>query len=289
MHNKIKLCSFVEYSTGRDFLLQTFNLTKSQIKKYKISKSFLNEKLFAKKELELPINLVNHGKINPIYRGEIIHELLRTSSFICFNKPPKIHCHPLSYDEQDNLISFVRMNYPISYLEINKEQYDRGLLFRLDYETSGLVVYSLNEELYQTARKDLKSIIHEKKYMAIVHGTIEEEQSVRHYIKPYGEKGASMVECQENDMRAFEINAKIKPIKSKNNKTLVEVIIKEGVRHQVRKHLELIGHPIIGDPLYSQNTHNQQMFLHCYQYTMYWNGHYFDLKAPVPDRFNQLV
>ena len=74
MHNKIKLCSFVEYSTGRDFLLQTFNLTKSQIKKYKISKSFLNEKLFAKKELELPINLVNHGKINPIYRGEIIHE-----------------------------------------------------------------------------------------------------------------------------------------------------------------------------------------------------------------------
>ena len=284
MHSKIKLCTFSEYSSGKDFLEQVFHISKSQIKKYKLNKSFLNEGLASGIEIELPLNLINHGLINPLYRGPKVDELLRTSSFICFNKPAKIHSHPLSYDEQDNLVSFIRQKYPSSFLTINREKYDRGLLYRLDYETSGLIIYALNEELYHAARVDIKSLIHEKKYLAIVEGELKNKQDVRHYIRPYGVKGAKMEECGADDPKGFEINARLNPLKSKNNQTMVEIIIKEGVRHQVRKHLELLGHPIIGDPLYS-NIKETRMMLHCLSYTLLWQNTMYELSAQNPFKF----
>ena len=79
------------------------------------------------------------------------------------DKPANLFVHPLVYDEKNNCLSFLR-TYKPAYLGVNSKNYDRGLLYRLDFETSGVLVYVKNEIAYQYLRENFKTIAKKKTY-----------------------------------------------------------------------------------------------------------------------------
>ena len=72
-------------------------------------------------------------------------------------------------------------------LEINKKSYEKGLLYRLDYETSGLILFAKDEKLFAHFRESNQK---KKFYLALVHGGTKDAFSYAHHISYVGEKNS---------------------------------------------------------------------------------------------------
>lgn len=271
MHNNsIKLSILKENETVEKFLKNTFSLSRNQIKKSKLGKSFLSKQLRYKDEIQLPIDLVNYLIINPRYSGSEVRVVSESEHTLVLSKPSRCHIHPLSYDETDNILSFIRSKSKWnSFLCINKKSYDRSLLYRLDYETSGLVILTNGE----INRSDIKAKI----YLAVVEGHITDKLNLEHCITTTGKK---IKESHSGEPS----KCIIKPIAYDKNKNLSFVLVKlkEGRRHQIRIQLSLAGYPILGDLLYGAKKPSQYFGLHCLSYSFSHHS-FFDENIPFSE------
>ena len=264
---KIDFCFIGDFPSIMEGVITLTGLSKSQLKKFQFNKKYLQKIIRKGDIISLPINLLNQNMIYPIYSGPEVKIFFENESIIALSKPPRVHGHPLSYYESDNILSFLRQEGRVAELEVNKENYDRGLLYRLDFETSGLLIYSKDEELYKVARKDLKEVIKTKTYLAVVDGELNQEGLLTHHLKSFGKKGSKVEICSpENvDSRKVECQVTLIEFNKEENLSLVEVELFQGARHQIRKQLEAIGNSIYGDPLYGTRE-APRMYLHCWKY-----------------------
>ncbi|MFT6631375.1 MAG: 23S rRNA pseudouridine1911/1915/1917 synthase [Bacteriovoracaceae bacterium] len=270
-NDKINFCFIGEFPSVMEGIIILTGLSKSQLKKFQLSKKYLQKTIRKGDIISLPINLLNQNMVNPVYVGPDVKILFENKNIITLSKPPRVHGHPLSYNESDNILSFLRKEGRATELEVNKANYDRGLLYRLDFETSGLIIYSKNEELYKVVRANLKEVIKTKTYLAVVDGKLNQEGLLTHYLKSFGKKGAKVEICSSSDIDSKKVECKVKLIEfnKEENLSLVEVELFQGARHQIRKQLEAIGNTIYGDPLYGSRE-APRMYLHCWKYRIVW-------------------
>lgn len=271
MHNNQIGISFLDnYESLTQAIEKNFGVSKSHIKKFKKCSKLLRKKVLPKMTFWLPIDLINVNMINPLFLGETSPKVITESDdFIILSKPVKIHCHPLAYSETDNILSFIRSHFSKSVLNVNVDNYDRGLLYRLDYETSGLIIYVKNSILHKRLRENFKAHVVKKEYMAIVEGRVLEEQHLCHQVYYSGRKNSvGKIALDENE-NSFILHSRLIPVDYNPSKdvSLVKMELNEGHRHQLRIQLSAIGHCILGDPLYGK-TEAERMFLHCYRYTL---------------------
>jgi 23S rRNA pseudouridine1911/1915/1917 synthase len=284
------LCNLGSESSIEDYLL-SLNISKTQLKKSGLTKSFLEIKLDKKQEIEIPLNLINQGLIYPTYAGPEVDILFEDNRIICLNKPPKIHCHPLSYTEQNNMLSFLRQNLYLKKTNFCFERkYEGGLLYRLDFETSGVLFFSKDKEQYLSIRKNFKDVAKTKEYICIVHGRFEESGIYKHFLSPYGLK-KSRVRVEENgELGQGVIEVSVLEQNIEKNLTLLKVRLFSGIRHQIRAQLSHLGYPILGDTLYG-GKESDRLFLHAHKYTMLIGDKNYEVtarKAVLFDRFFNL-
>lgn len=172
----------------KDALKSTLGCSGQLIKKYFSSKE--QSRIIKSHDItRLPLSLVNHMQINPTYQGPEIHVLYETDDFLVVHKPPGVHCHPHSYDDKDTILNFlVKINKWESLL-VNLENYDRGLLFRLDFETSGVLILAKTDRAHKYVRESFESVVKRKFYWAIVEGDFNKEGRFTHFFKGVGHKG----------------------------------------------------------------------------------------------------
>lgn len=145
--------------------------------------------------------------------------------------------------------------------KFNKKIY---LLNRLDYLTSGIILFCFSKEVVNEYKIMQNRGLIEKRYLAIVHGLMSENIIIKNIIDDNKRKKVKVLEQYDEDkLRHTYIVPKMQ---FKNKKqTLVEAKILKGKRHQIRAHLSYIGHPIVGDSLYGyKEENNTRMFLHNY-------------------------
>lgn len=272
LNNVTKICSLSEYDSVLQFILDTCIVSKAKLKKFKLSKKFLNRKVMNRQEIELPLDLVNFNMVNPVFDGNNIEVLYEDDDFIAINKPHDIHTHPLSYTESDNCLSYLRENNS-DVLLVNSESYDRGILFRLDYVTSGVVICSKKNDLYNQIRDNFNTLAKTKKYIAVVYGDFKLSGKFKHYFRATGTKGYKVQVSEE------EIESSISGIFFANklsynpdsDTSLVEITLKTGLRHQIRSQLSFLGYPIVGDVLYGGRK-DLRVFLHAHTYEIQINS-----------------
>jgi 23S rRNA pseudouridine1911/1915/1917 synthase len=257
---EISLCFVEDFSTLKEGIFSITNISKSGLKKFQLNKKFLNKSIRVKDEISLPLILLNHGLINPVYVGEAPEIVFEDKNFLVISKPPKIHSHPLSYGEGDNLLSFLNSKH----LKVNTTKYDRGLVYRLDYETSGILYYAKSDRVYKSVRDGFSSIVREKHYLAIVSGELQ-SQKVQHFLAT-GELRGSLTKEDING-KECDIEIELLDFNMKANKSLVRVKLHQGFKHQIRAQLSFIGYPIVGDELYGGEP-SSRVWLHCYQYSL---------------------
>lgn len=267
---KGNFCVLQKYNSIKD-LLKSLGVSNQAIKRSTLKKNYLDKSLIEKDEVYLPPYLLNRGMINPVYSGPLLEIINREGDIMALSKPSRIHCHPLHYEESDNALSFLRERGEFSYLNVNRENMDRGLLFRLDFETSGLLLLTNNPVTYQMARET--EFFKRKTYLALVQGEYKGPSVLNHNLSTSGK----VVREDKNGKSAqLEISNRIY-FKDKGYSCLW-VVLKEGLRHQIRIQLALTGFPLVGDTLYGGKE--EKVFgLHCYHYESVHNEYYCECPA----------
>ncbi|MCB9091341.1 MAG: RNA pseudouridine synthase [Halobacteriovoraceae bacterium] len=281
MTNTIDFCFLENYSDLEHACKKCFLSSKNQIKKYLGAKQ-RHLKVMAQKQYTLPIDLVNFLVINPNYTGLNINIIDENENFIVLEKPSLIHCFPQSYCETDNCLSYLRKKNKLEALNINKENYDRGLLYRLDYETSGVLVLAKNLNCYQYVRENSSSSFIKKLYYALVHGHVPENEKLSHELSGSMEKGKKTKVSQEKTASSKKCTLEYKKIEyfEKHDMSLIEIHLGQGYRHQIRAQLAYRGFPLVGDGLYGK-TEYLSLMLHAHTYALEWQGENFQWSSLI--------
>ena len=267
--NTIDFSLLEPINSVEEFLKSTFQCSSNKLKKY-FDKAFLNRSFKAHTSLSLPLNFVNDGEINPEYVGPQIEFIYEDENFLVMNKPANLFVHPLVYDEKNNCLSFLRQERA-KILEVNQKNYDRGLLYRLDFETSGVLVYVKKDEIYQDLRENFKTIAKKKTYLCLVEGECKLTGSYTHYFSSKDVKGKRVVVSDlASKGEPGTLSLVAKHYDSVTNTTLMEVELKTGLRHQIRAQLAHLTHPLRGDVFYGGKA-AQRLYLHAFHYELLLN------------------
>jgi 23S rRNA pseudouridine1911/1915/1917 synthase len=255
------------------------------LKKYFSSKE-LTRAVKARESISVPLDFVNHLRINPEFSGPLPKILKDTKDYLVVHKPPFLHCHPLCYSDKDTILNFLVKENKSDVLKVNPENYDRGLLFRLDYETSGVLVLAKNQKLLERLRRDFTQM-KSKYYWAIVDGDFDREGRHAHYFRATGVKGHKQVVTDSQKPDSTEGVLKVKKVLGKEGKSLLLVKLETGLRHQIRAQLSHLGFPILGDELYG-GMKDQRVYLHALKYEWEAEAEAEDSEAELFDRFFDL-
>ena len=155
---------------------------------------------------------------------------------------------------------------------------------RLDKETSGVFIMAKNRKSAQLLTSLFRLRKVHKTYLAICHGEIE---------KNFGEWNDNLIRY-DNKKKIIEKAKTIYKVLDKNsNSSLVEMKPITGRKHQLRKQLFNIGHPIYGDDKYklidTKKKTNKNLMLHSYQIKFMIKNKKFTYKALLPDYFKKLI
>ena len=138
-------------------------------------------------------------------------------------------------------------------------------LHRLDRPTSGVLLFGLSKEVAQLMGEQFEQRLLQKTYWAIVRGYINNEGMIDHPIKPTADfkrdkQRIAQKEAQDavtgyRRLGTLELPYCVDQFPS-SRYSLVELSPQTGRKHQLRKHLKHLSHPIIGDPKYGKSKHN---------------------------------
>lgn len=122
-----------------------------------------------------------------------------------------------------------------------------GVVHRLDRDTSGVMILARNSETKTYLQKQFENRSVHKTYVAVVSGIPKESEGV---IKWAIERNPKRPNTFRAGMHGKLAETYYKVLESKEDKSLIELLPKTGRTHQLRVHLEHLGHPIIGDRFY---------------------------------------
>lgn len=141
---------------------------------------------------------------------------------------------------------------------IKKEESDfakrAGIVHRLDKETSGVLLIGKNEEVFKSLQNQFKERSIEKIYTALCHGSIKSSGSVSVPVGrlPWNRMRFGVVPDGRTATTDFKPGSIYQDPDDKNLQlTLLSVFPKTGRTHQIRVHMQYLGHPIYSDSLYA--------------------------------------
>ena len=125
----------------------------------------------------------------------------------------------------------------------------RGIVHRLDKDTSGLMVIAKTENAYKFLIEEFKERRTKKKYKTIIKGIIKEDENEIDMPIGRDEVNRHKMKVRRDGKNARTV---FKVIERFGNYTYLDVRIYTGRTHQIRVHLSKIGYPILGDEIYSK-------------------------------------
>lgn len=220
--------------------------------------------------------------LNIIYEDEDI---------LIINKPAGLVVHPGNGHENGTLAN--ALVYHEKNLSSKDDNVRPGLVHRIDKDTSGLLAIAKNDEAELYLKSQLSDHTMHREYIALVNGIIDENSAK--IDAPIGRDPKSPVKFCVNVAKGRESITFFNVLKRYSEKvTLISCRLLTGRTHQIRVHMDYIGHPVIGDPMYGFNNcsiYNKGQLLHAYKLTFkHPKTHEFvSFEAPLPSDFNDVL
>jgi 23S rRNA pseudouridine1911/1915/1917 synthase len=158
-----------------------------------------------------------------------------------FNKPAGVVCHPSKDGPWSSLAGAYREVYGCEKVHMP---------FRLDRETSGVMVLTGVEEQGRRLQRAVQRGAYSKTYLAVLMGALHGEVQVALRLGANDGGLVRLRQAPKCDGSGQEACTRIVPILSSTVGTLVSVEPVTGRLHQIRAHARAIGHPLFGDKIY---------------------------------------
>lgn len=167
-----------------------------------------------------------------------------------------------------------------------------GIVHRIDKDTSGLLMVAKNDYAHQSLAKQLKEHSVQRKYLALTEGVIyKKKATINLPIGRHPVHRKKMTVINKNSKPAvtyFEVLDRF----TKN--TLIEATLETGRTHQIRVHMEYIGHPLVGDTIYGNikpEFNLQGQLLHAKQLGFIHprKNIHMDFSVEPPGKFKQVI
>lgn len=211
------------------------------------------------------------GKIDVVYED---------SYLLVVNKPPGIASLPAKAKDSQTMANLVK-----SYLIDKKENSSIHLVTRLDRNTSGLMVFAKTSYSHSLLDQILHTEDFQKFYLAMVYGQVIPESGL--IDLPIGIDPKAFYMRNIDYDTGKESKTLYETVEKYSNASLLKLKLLTGRTHQIRVHLTAIGHPIIGDDMYSGKVDQRmsRQALHCYQLNIVHpvTKQLLKLKAPLPE------
>lgn len=174
---------------------------------------------------------------------DIVYE---DENMLVVNKPSGMLTHPTTIEKENTLVNALKFKYGKNLSNLNGE-FRRGILHRLDRNTSGLLMVAKNNQAHEFLAKQIQDRTAIKKYLAVVKGVIDEDIILDYPIGRHKTQPQKMDVVFEGGKPSL---TELKVLEIFKDATLVELTLHTGRTHQIRVHLSHIGHPVYNDTLY---------------------------------------
>lgn len=188
----------------------------------------------------------------------ILPILYQDADFVVINKPSGLLVHPtaLASGETESVTGYLKA-------QLNQKVYP---VHRLDRPTSGTLILALSSEMAKALSVEFQERRVEKEYLAVVRGVPPQEVLIDHPLKEELDEIADSKARQDKEAQeaitwmqtlgSIEFPVKVDRYPT-SRYSLVRARPKTGRKHQVRRHLRHLGHPIIGDVNHGVGKHNR--------------------------------
>lgn len=225
---------------------------------------------------------------------DIIYE---NKDFLIINKPSGLIVHPTTFKEKDTLVDLL-VGYCPQIKDVGDDTDMRpGIVHRLDKDVSGLMIIAKTQEAFDYLKRQFKERKVKKEYFALVYGEVKENGIIDLAIGFSKRKSKiKMTVFSQNKSKSAITEYKI--LKRFSNFTLLKVKIKTGRTHQIRAHLNFIGHPILGDKIYRnkglerkiKNIRLDRIFLHSFKLGFFdLKNNWIEFEKEMPEELNEII
>lgn len=227
--------------------------------------------------------------------------LYRDEHIVVIDKPPNLLVHRSEIDRHETRFA----------IQILRNQIGQRVwpAHRLDRGTSGVLLFGLNPEMASRLGRQFEAGTIDKRYWAVVRGHPSASGTIDHPLRrqrdTYEFVGENSSQEAQPAVTRFRCLAQIElPVAVDrypcSRYALLELVPLTGRRHQIRRHLKHIAHPIIGDATYGKGRHNRyfaehlacnRLLLACIElgFDHPVSGERLQIKAPVSGSFAELL
>lgn len=212
---------------------------------------------------------------------DILHE---DPDLLVVNKPAGMVVHIGAGHEVGTLVN--ALLYHAKTLSAGSAAHRPGIVHRLDKETSGCIVVAKNDQTHAALSRQFANREIKKTYLAIIRGT------------PRHTKGTIDLAIGRHPVQRQKMTPRRAPsgreavtdyelLACREGWSLVACMPRTGRTHQIRVHLQSLGHPIAGDPLYGKRDRFERHLLHAWklEFVHPITGETLLCTAPLPDDF----
>ena len=209
---------------------------------------------------------------------------------IVVNKPKGMVVHPANGNYEGTLVNAIMAMCKDSLSGIGGE-IRPGIVHRLDKDTSGLLIIAKNDKAHINMSEQIKNREVKKIYIALVRGVVAENEATINMPIGRSNKDRKKMAVRKDGKEAI---THFKVLRRYSQYTLLKVKIDTGRTHQIRVHLAEIGHPIVGDMVYSNGKNKfgiegQMLHAKSLEFKHPTTGKIMHLEAELPEYFEKIL
>ena len=218
---------------------------------------------------------------------DIVYE---DEDILIINKPAGLVVHPGNGNPNGTLVNaLIHLGKSLGGGDSSRP----GIVHRIDKDTSGLLCVAKNDMAFASLAKQLSDHSMHRRYKALVLGIINEDD---------GKIDAPLARSRKEPMKyCVDLKGKesvtffhVEERYKEAGVSLVSCRLLTGRTHQIRVHMDYIGHPVLGDPLYGKGNrkiYDKGQLLHAYELTLTHprTGESMTFFAPLPPHFTAVM
>ena len=218
--------------------------------------------------------------------------LYEDRDIILINKPKGMVVHPAAGHYSGTLVNGLLAHCREDLSGINGVLRP-GIVHRIDMDTTGVLIACKNDFAHTSIAQQLKVHSITRKYYAIVHGVIREEEGTVN--APIGRHPTDRKKMSINTKNGREAVTHYRVLQRFEKFTYVECQLETGRTHQIRVHMASIHHPLLGDTVYGpakcpvSGLQGQTLHAGVLGFIHPRTGEYMEFSAPLPEYFQELL